>query len=108
MEAHETYLSEQCQKQGLVYIPGAGVFDEGGAVFIVTETSSVGTDLTHPKFVGLKAWHSLYVSAWLVVVYRNPNPDAPATMPDKIDLSLAQDLPDLRELSRTAGGVEDE
>jgi hypothetical protein len=68
MEAHETYLSEQCQKQGLVYVPGAGVFDENGAVFLVTECSSEGADLTHPKFVGKDQWHSLYVSDRQAVV----------------------------------------
>jgi hypothetical protein len=108
MEAHETYLSEQCQKQGLVYVPGAGVFDENGAVFLVTECSSEGADLTHPKFVGKDQWHSLYVSDRQAVVYLNPDPDpdAPVTGAYRIDLDLDQDLPDLRELSRAAGEVE--
>lgn len=100
MEIYDVYLSEQCQKQGLVYVPGAGVFDENGALFIVSDTDAFGVDLSHPKFVDLEAWHSLHVSSTSARVYSSPDPKA-ETLPTKIT-TCAEDLPDLRELSRVA------
>ena len=108
METYDTYLSEQCSKQGLVYVPGAGVFDENGALFIVSDTDAFGVDLSHPKFVDLEAWHSLYVGSTSASIYRSPNPnDGFGKNITKIELKT-EDLPDLREISRVAGEVEAE
>lgn len=100
------YLAEQCQKQGLIYVPSAGVFDaDGTLLFIASDTPREGAvNLTHPRFADMEGWHSLYVTGCgEALVYSNPDPNAYTLYSEKF--GMGQGLPDLRELSKAAGEV---